>query len=63
MPTITFNATFVSRQEIDIELTEQEWADLQSGKKKYYDFLDSGDYDSGEWTEGSALNSETMEFI
>jgi len=61
MPTVSFSATFTSRQEIELELTDQEWADLQSGKKKYYDFLDSGDFDSGEWVEGFAYNTETME--
>jgi hypothetical protein len=63
MPTVSFNATFVSRQEVELDLTDQEWADLQSGKKKYHDFLDSSDFDSGEWTEGFVYNLDTMETL
>lgn len=53
MPIVTFTAQFVSYiKDHEVELTEEEYADLKSGKKKYYDFMDSGDSDSGEWTEG-----------
>lgn len=63
MPTVSFSATFTSRQDVELELTDQEWADLQSGKKKYHDFLDADDYDSGEWSEGFVYNTETMEAL
>ena len=57
MPKITFNAQFVCHlRDVEVELTDQEYADLQSGKKQYYDFLDNSDYDTGEWTEGSYID-------
>ena len=63
MPTISFNASFTGRQEVQLQLTDQEWSDLQSGKKKYYDFLDSSAFDAGEWVEGFVYNTETGEAI
>jgi len=63
MPTISITATFISRQEQVLTISDQEWADLQSGKKKYYNFLDSSEFDSGEWTEGFVVNEDTMDTI
>lgn len=63
MPTVSFTATFTSQQEREIQLTDKEWEDLQSGKKKYHDFLDSSDFDSGEWIEGLVYNTDTMESV
>jgi hypothetical protein len=63
MPTVSFNATFSNYREVELHLTDQEWADLQSGKKKYWDFLDAGDYDSGEWADGFVVNTDTMETL
>lgn len=53
MPIVTFTAQFVSYiKDHEVELTEEEWKDLQSGKKKYWDFIDESDSVEGEWTEG-----------
>lgn len=56
MPQVIFNAQFVSYfRDQEITLTDEEYADLKSGKKKYYDFMDSDDSDEGEWTEGTYI--------
>jgi hypothetical protein len=53
MPKVIFNAQFVSYiRDHEVDLTDEEYADLKSGKKKYWDFIDDSDSVEGEWTEG-----------